>query len=344
MADQDRVVLFLGAGFEQGREGDVAPADTCEQGCQGDVAPADTWNMHGAECNSTGDDTCPDDWSLPDEGGSIEGGDDGAKFARPRVPLPMPRELPQARSPMYEPSLSADEDDHEGDSDDFSEAAVVKAALPSTDNSAEAALVTDETAQVSTGVPSTDLDSKVPLSVLLKSVRGSPRIISDKEQLPALLISGPYGRGASPREVADKVSFASDVASRVVILDSAAAQDATKPGSPGLLESSSVDVAVQQEGQGQKASESLDEPSATVPVEEPAGGGSPHQWAGIDRDSLRHISNMNLRPPRSRRTRQRSVPGTSHQGGATRSSGGSGGGTLLTAGAMGKRVEELLLW
>jgi len=79
---------------------------------------------------------------------------------------------------MYEPPLSADEDNREGDSDDRSKADV-EAALPSTDNSPEAVLVTDETAQVSAVVPGTDLHSQESLSVLLTSAHGSP-CISDR--------------------------------------------------------------------------------------------------------------------------------------------------------------------
>jgi len=334
-ADQDRVVLL--------------PGTVGEHGFQGGFAPVDTWNIHGAGCHPTRDDACPDDWHLPDAVGSMDGGDDGVKRARLHVPLPMLLpEQPQARSPMHEPPSSADEDDRKGGSDDCGEA----------DKSAEAAFVTDETSQVSTVALGTDLDSQESVSVFLPSDRGSPCHISDMEQLPALLISGPYSRGANPNEVPDKISFASDVASRVDIVDSAAASDASKPGSPALLESSSVDVALQQEGQVGNVSESLDKPSrVTIPVEEKIGGGSPQQWPGIDRDSLYHISNMNLRPPRSRRTLQtsgrasientvsvpRGASGTTHLGGATRSSGGSTG-RLLPAQAAGKRVEELLLW
>jgi len=245
---------------------------------------------------------------------------------------------------MYDPPLSADEesvskDDREGDSDDRSEAAVVEAKLPCTSKSSE----------VSPDVTGTGLDSQEPLSTPMTSIRGSPRSVSDKEQLPALLISG---RVASRSvEVPDKVA----------VVDSAAAADATKTGSPTLVESS-VDASLQPEGQVGQALQSLDEPpAATVPVEEQTGGGgSPQQWPGIDMDSLHHISNMNLRPPRSRRTRQqtgrssskhsesvsRGASGTPRKRGSARSSGGSNGGVLpsLAAGAMGKRVEELLLW
>jgi len=325
-ADQDRVVLL--------------PRAVDEQGYQCDVAPVDTWNIHGAECNPTGDDTCPDGWSLPDEVGIVEGGD-GVKLARAH---------------MYEPSLSADEDNREGDSDDRSKADV-EAALPSTDNSPEAVLVTDETAQVSAVVPGTDLHSQESLSVLLTSAHGSP-CISDREELPTLLISGPYGHCASASEIPDKVSLASDAEA---IVDSATASDATKYGAPEILGNSSVDIALQEEGQVRQASEILEKPSsATIPFEEPAGGGSPQRWPGIDRDNLHHISDMNLRPPRSRRTRQpsgrasitdamrvaRGASGDTRHKGTTRNFGGSNGVVLptLSTGAMGKRVEELLLW
>jgi len=331
VAEQDPMVRLQGAVGEQ-----------CSQG---DVAPFDTWNIHGAECNPEGDDAHRDDWGIPDEVGSMESGADGVKLAT---------------SPTYESPLSANKGDREGDSDDRSEAAIVEAPLPRT-TSAEAALVTDETAQVSTVVPGTDLDSQESLTMLPTSARGSPCSTSDKEQLPALLILGPYGHSASQSEAADKVSFASDAASRVTIVDSAAASDTTKPGSPALLDGSSIDVALQQDGQVGKSSESLNEPSAvTIPLEEPDGCGSPQQWPAIDRESLHHISNMNLRPPRSRRTRQpsgrasikntvnvpRGASGSVHPRGATCSSGGRNGGVLptLAAGAMGKPVEELLLW
>jgi len=220
----------------------------------------------------------------------MEGGDDGVRLAR---------------SPMNEPPLPADEDDSDTDSDDRNEA-VVEETVPSTNKSSEATLVTDKTAPVSTVVPGTDLDSQESLSVLLTSVRGRPCSICDKEQLPALLISGLHGCGASRSEVPDKASLASDVAASVATVDSASASDTTKPGSPALLESSSVDIALQQESQVGKASEGLDEPSATICLEKPNAGGSPQQWPGIDRDSLHHISDMNLRPPRSRRTRKSS--------------------------------------
>jgi len=330
VADQDQMVQLPGA--------------VGEQGCQGDVALDDMWNVGGAESNTTGSDAHPNDWSLPDEVGSMEGGDDGVRLAR---------------SPMNEPPLPADEDDSDTDSDDRNEA-VVEETVPSTNKSSEATLVTDKTAPVSTVVPGTDLDSQESLSVLLTSVRGRPCSICDKEQLPALLISGLHGCGASRSEVPDKASLASDVAASVATVDSASASDTTKPGSPALLESSSVDIALQQESQVGKASEGLDEPSATICLEKPNAGGSPQQWPGIDRDSLHHISDMNLRPPRSRRTRKssghalikntvnvpRGASRTAHPRGATCGSGGSNGiaPPALEAGVIGKRVVVLVFW
>jgi len=317
-ADQDRVVLLP-----------AAWGMVCEQGCQGDVVPVDTWKMHGAEGKPADSIVPPDDWSLPDEVSSMEGADDCVNLVR---------------LPICEPPFSAGSDDREGDSEERSKT-TAEAAHPSTNKLAEAVPVTDQTVQASPVVVGTDLDSRESLSVLRPPARGCARSISDREHMPALLVSG---RNPSRNEVLQKVFPVSDVASKVAVADSTAASDATKAGLLAFSENSSVDAVLQQESQVRKASESLDEPSAaTVPLEEPTGSGSPQQWAGIDRDSLHHISNMNLRPLRSRPTRQPSgVAGNPRQGGAARSSGGNNSMVLpaLAAGAMGKRVEELLLW